>query len=110
MGSYEQVKVVRHEDEFVKLVGFASVSEERFEEEARPGLGAEKRAALPSLRRDEVGLRVVGGVLACEFQNLPSGAKALVFPDLFGTAEAVPLQNKFISTKNYTATLADKSR
>ena len=74
--SDQQMEVLGHQDEFVQEIGFALIRQEGFEEKARPGLSAEERAPLPCFGRDEVGLSVVGGMLACGFQNLPSGAKA----------------------------------
>ena len=47
-GSNEQVKVVGHENEFVKQVGFASIGEESFEEESRPRLCPKDSTAFPS--------------------------------------------------------------
>jgi hypothetical protein len=75
--------MVGHQDEFVEEAGLASIGEKGLEEEASPGFGSEEGAALPGLRGDKVGLRVVGGVLACGFQNLPSGAKARFLSGLF---------------------------
>jgi len=72
----QEMEVIGHEDEFVEEIGLASISEKSFEEETSPWLHLEERAALPRLRGDKVRLRVVGGVLARGFQNLPSGAKA----------------------------------
>ena len=92
-GCDEQMKVIGHQDEFVEEIGFALIREQRFEEQSSPGLGAKECAALPGFGRDEVGLSVVGGVLACGFQNLPSGAEAPFTPILCGTAKAVPFQN-----------------
>jgi hypothetical protein len=87
------MEMIRHEDEFVQKIRVALIGEQRFEKQARPGLGAKQSAAFPRFGRDEVGLSVVGGVLARGFQNLPSGAKALCLACLYGTAEAVPFQN-----------------
>jgi len=74
--SEEQMKMIGHQDEFVEEICFASAGKESFEEKPGPGFSLEKGAVLPRLRRDKVGLRVVRGMLASGFQNLPSGAKA----------------------------------
>ena len=81
--SEEQMKMIGHQDEFVEEIRFASIRKESFEEETSPGFSSKERSTLPCFGRDEVGLRVVGGVLACGFQELPSGAKARIFSDLF---------------------------
>jgi hypothetical protein len=91
--SDEQVEMVGHQNKFVEEIGFASIGKQSFEEETGPGFGLKDGPALPCLRGDKVGLRVVGGVLACGFQNFPQGLKPLFCLALFGTAEAVPLQN-----------------
>jgi len=77
------MKMVWHEDKFVKAVSVPSMLQEIFEEQARPRLCMEKRTPLPRVRRDEVRLRVVCCVFAYGFQNLPPGAKArLLFSSL----------------------------
>jgi len=96
----QKMEVIGHEDKLVEQISFGLVGEKSFEEQASPGLRLENGSALPRLGGDEVGLRVVGGVLARGFQNLPSGAKARFFTGLNGTAEAVPLQNKNIHTSS----------
>src|SRR5579863_1487626 len=90
----QQMKMIGHEDEFVKEIRIAAICQQGFEEQPCPRLGTEQGPAFPRLRCDEVCLRVVGCVLACGFQNHPSAAKAAVFVWRFcGTAEAVPFQN-----------------
>jgi len=77
------MKMIGHQDKLVKEIGFSSVREKDFEEQTRPWFSSEKRTALPCLRCDEVGLRVVGRVLSRRFQNLPSAAKAAAFVAVF---------------------------
>jgi hypothetical protein len=71
--------MVGHQNKFVQKISIAAVQEQCFEKKACPRLRMEKRATLPRVGRDEVGLRIVRCMLACGFQNLPSGAKAQLF-------------------------------
>ena len=82
-GRDEQMKMIGHQDKFVKEIRISAMAEKHFEKQASPRLRVEERPTFPRVRGDEVRLRVVGCMLACGFQNLPSGAKAqLLFAPL----------------------------
>ena len=50
-----------------------------FEKQPRPRFVQKERPPFPRIGRDEVGLRVVGYVVARGLQSLPSAAKAAAF-------------------------------
>src|ERR1039457_6859276 len=55
----EQVKMIRHQNEFVQKIGLTAIRQQRLEKEPRPPHRAKKRATLPRIGSDKVGLRVV---------------------------------------------------
>ncbi len=74
----QKMEMIRHKNKFVKEIRVISVGEQILEEQPRPRFCSEQGAAFPRLRGDEIGLRVVGCVLARGFQDLPSAVKAAV--------------------------------
>ncbi len=70
------MKMIRHQHEFMQEIRFAALRQKRVEKEPRPRFRAEESTPFPRVRRDKIGLRIVGCVLACGFQDLPSAAKA----------------------------------
>jgi hypothetical protein len=78
-GRDEQMKMIGHQDKFVKEIRISAMAEKHFEKQASPRLRVEERPTFPRVRGDEVDLRVVGCVFASRLQNRPSAAKAAAF-------------------------------
>ncbi len=72
------MKMIGHQNEFVKKIGFVAMCKEHFEKKSCPRFGTKEGAPFPSVGRKEVRLRVIRSVFASRLQNLPSAAKAAI--------------------------------